>query len=191
MNKRPDITDATRQRFIDAFCTLYKMKPVEKITVKEIAALAGHNRVTFDQYFRDSFAVLESLENELLAHVQKAIERNIRSENMFSQFEQVFDSMLSENPKLVDILLTGANCSSTLDRCKNAMLPILMSAFHLDENNYKQRGVLEFYLSGVVALMKYAVDHSEKITTPEIGQIIKQFLQNGVLPQLDAYPCEG
>lgn len=129
MNKRPDLTEATRQRFVGAFSELYKTKPVDKITVKELAERAGHNRVTFYQYFRDAYDVLESLENELLDYIQKTIMGNIGRTDMFAQFETVFDGLLKGKPDLIKLLLTGANYSSTLERCKNAMLPILADAF--------------------------------------------------------------
>ncbi|MBQ8625170.1 MAG: TetR/AcrR family transcriptional regulator [Agathobacter sp.] len=47
MKKQPEITDATRQAFIDVFCEYYLERPIEKITVKEISEKAGYSRVTF------------------------------------------------------------------------------------------------------------------------------------------------
>ena len=184
MNKRPDITDATRQRFIDAFCKLYKTKPIEKITVKEISEIAGHNRVMFYQYFKDSYDVLESIEKSLLKFIQNAIECNIQTPDMFQHFEKIFDKILEDNTEVVELLLSGANYSNTLERCKKAMLPILVKSFHLEENDYKMMAILEFYLSGVVSLLKYKIDYNKKITTTELGSIIKYILQNGILPQL-------
>lgn len=184
MNKRPDITDATKQRFIDAFCKLYKTKPIEKITVKEISEIAGHNRVTFYQYFKDSYDVLETIEKSLLKSIQNAVEYNIQNPDMFEDFEKIFDKILEDNTELVELLLAGANYSNTLERCKNAMLPVLVKSFRLDESDYKMRAILEFYLSGIVSLLKYKIDYNEKITTTELGMIIKYILQNGILPQL-------
>lgn len=184
MNKRPDITEATRQRFVDAFCELYKTKPVEKITVKELAERAGHNRVTFYQYFRDAYDVLESLENELLDYVQSTIIQNIESTDMFVQFETVFDGLFKRNNELIHLLLTGANYSNTLERCKTAMLPMLANAFGINCEDLKRKAVLEFYLSGVVSLLKFKVDHEKNITAKDLGSIIKTMLQYGVFPQL-------
>ena len=184
MNKRPDITDATRQRFIDAFCLLYRKHPVEKITVKEIAAIAGHNRVTFYQYFHDPYEILETLEKELFEHISSVIEENIGKADMFEGFEEVFAQILNEKADLADMLLTGKNYSSTLERCKNAMLPFLERAFQLDENDLKTKAVLEFYLSGVLSLLKFKVDHNEDVSNADLGSVIKNYLQKSVLPQL-------
>lgn len=184
MKKRPDLTEATRRRFIEAFCEIYKNKPVEKITVREIAERAGHNRVTFYQYFRDAYDVLEYMENELLAYVKDTITENVGRPDMFDGFSAVFDRVLTGRPELSQVLLTGANCGTTLERCKRTMLPVITEAFSVDEKDYRGQAVFEFYLSGIVSLLKYKAEHEENITTQELGQIVKCILRNGILPQL-------
>ena len=184
MNKRPDITDATRQRFVDTFCKLYETKPIEKITVKEIAEKAGHNRVTFYQYFHDAYEILEYLEKRLLENAKSSIEQNIRSGDMFSRFETIFDGIIEDDPELVKLLLSGANYSSTLERCKAAIVPVITEVLAVDEEDYRAKAVLEFYISGVASLLKYKVDNDDKITTVELGSVIKHMLQSGVITQL-------
>ena len=41
MNKRPELTEQTRRNLRTAFWSLYTQKPLEKISVREITALAG------------------------------------------------------------------------------------------------------------------------------------------------------
>lgn len=50
----------------EAFWRLYTAKPISKISVKDICALAGYNRGTFYRYYSDVYEVLESIENEIL-----------------------------------------------------------------------------------------------------------------------------
>ena len=69
MNKQPEITEKTRQIFVEAFCVLYSQKPIEKITIQEIARKAGFNRSTFYQYFLDIDDLLTYVENDLLEYV--------------------------------------------------------------------------------------------------------------------------
>ena len=42
MNKQPEMTDATREAIVMAFCSAAREKPIERVTVKEIARLAGY-----------------------------------------------------------------------------------------------------------------------------------------------------
>ena len=56
----------TRRVLKDAFLTLLKQKPVNKITVKEVCELAELNRATFYTHYSDCFALLESIEQDIL-----------------------------------------------------------------------------------------------------------------------------
>lgn len=89
MNKQPEITDKTRQRFVDVFCELYAKTPIEKISIQKLTNLAGYNRSTFYHYFSDIYELLEYVEQDLLSYVRKSIEsRNTNSpQHIFKLFE--------------------------------------------------------------------------------------------------------
>ena len=69
MNKQPEVTERTRQRFVDVFCALYAEKPLEKISVQQIANMAGYNRSTFYQYFSDVYELRDYVEDDVLAFI--------------------------------------------------------------------------------------------------------------------------
>lgn len=73
MKKQPEITEKTKQNFIDVFCELYSQKPIEKISVQEIAKKSGYNRSTFYQYFTDIYDLLDSVENDLLNYIKEEL----------------------------------------------------------------------------------------------------------------------
>ena len=54
----------TRSSIIDAFIQLRSSKPLEKITVKELADLAFINKATFYSHYKDIYDLAEQLENE-------------------------------------------------------------------------------------------------------------------------------
>ena len=56
----------TRRVLKQSFLTLLKQKPVNKITVKEVCELAELNRATFYTHYSDCFALLESIEQDIL-----------------------------------------------------------------------------------------------------------------------------
>ena len=69
---------------------LLKEKPVNKITVKEVCELSQLNRATFYAHYSDCFALLESIENELIG----AFERSLRYVNSFdvtALIEAIYD----------------------------------------------------------------------------------------------------
>lgn len=72
--KQPELTEKTKQKFVDVFCQLYSQTPIEKISIQQIANMAGYNRSTFYQYFSDIYAVLEYVENDLLSYMSTVLQ---------------------------------------------------------------------------------------------------------------------
>lgn len=66
----------TQMRIRDAFLECLSKKPVSKITVKEICDIAEINRATFYKHYADPFDLLDKLEDEALAWLQKAIDKD-------------------------------------------------------------------------------------------------------------------
>ena len=56
-----------------SFLKLLKEKPVNRITVKEVCAPAQLNRATFYAHYSDCFALMESIENELIDAFEKSL----------------------------------------------------------------------------------------------------------------------
>ena len=52
--------EKTRRSIINAFLQLRAQKPLEKITVKELSALAEINKATFYLHYRDIYELSES-----------------------------------------------------------------------------------------------------------------------------------
>ena len=73
MKKQPERTAATRSAFVDAFISISESRPIEKITIQEIADKAGYNRTTFYQYFEDTFHLLSYMEDYIISCIQESI----------------------------------------------------------------------------------------------------------------------
>lgn len=56
----------TKKAVQEAFIALRRKKPIEKITVTELSALAGINKATFYLHYADIFALSEELEDMLI-----------------------------------------------------------------------------------------------------------------------------
>lgn len=66
-------TERTRRSIANAFLELRKQKPLEKITVKELAELAYINKATFYTHYHDIYDLSDQLENELLDKIIQEI----------------------------------------------------------------------------------------------------------------------
>lgn len=61
----------TRDNLQFAFWELYKLKPIEKISVKEITTKAGYTRGTFYLYFDDVYDMLNRIKESFLILIEK------------------------------------------------------------------------------------------------------------------------
>ncbi len=95
----------------EAFLTLLKEKPVNKITVKEVCTLAQLNRATFYAHYSDCFALMQSIENELIAAFEKSL-RYVNSFDVSTLIAAIYD-MVDQNQEACRVLILG-NTSSTL-----------------------------------------------------------------------------
>ena len=77
--KNPEVTQETIRRIKEAFWQLYKDKPLEKISVREITAKAGYNHATFYLYFQNVRDVLNQIEADLLTRRDEVLVNVTRS----------------------------------------------------------------------------------------------------------------
>ena len=82
-----------------SFLKLLKEKPVNRITVKEVCALAQLNRATFYAHYSDCFALMESIENELIDAFEKSL-RYVNSFDVTALIEAIYDMVVEHPPVL-------------------------------------------------------------------------------------------
>ena len=98
----------------EAFLTLLKEKPVNKITVKEVCTLAQLNRATFYAHYSDCFALMQSIENELIAAFEKSL-RYVNSFDVSTLIAAIYD-MVDQNQEACRVLILGNTRSTLLTR---------------------------------------------------------------------------
>ena len=97
-----------------SFLKLLKEKPVNRITVKEVCALAQLNRATFYAHYSDCFALMESIENELIDAFEKSL-RYVNSFDVTALIEAIYD-MVDQNQTACRILILGNTNATVLMR---------------------------------------------------------------------------
>lgn len=91
----------TKRVIKDSLLQLLKEKPIQKITVKELCALAEINRATFYTHYRDAFDLLAQVENELFADITTSVLG--RLDNMDNLTGEVF-RVVERNRELFKVL---------------------------------------------------------------------------------------
>ena len=93
----------TQKVLKDSLLQLLEKKPINKITVKEVCALAELNRATFYAHYTDCFALLESIENEMLDGFEESL-KYIRSLDVTSLMSAIYE-MIERNDSACRVLV--------------------------------------------------------------------------------------
>lgn len=64
----------TKQKIKNVFWALYKEKPIQKITVKQITDITGHSRNTFYAHYKDVYEILEIIQSEIFENISQALQ---------------------------------------------------------------------------------------------------------------------
>lgn len=173
MKKQPEITDKTRQKFIDAFCELYMEMPIEKISIQKLTKLAGYNRSTFYHYFSDIYELLEYVENDLLSYLSYSTKKHQANtpQYIFQLFE---DKELS-----VKALLGKYGNIRFLERLKKEL--------HINEiyaENYSDTSLapylIEFHISTSLSLFHLWLNRGKDLPPEELFSLIHHLYTTGI-----------
>ncbi|MDO4337142.1 MAG: TetR/AcrR family transcriptional regulator [Eubacteriales bacterium] len=117
----------TKRSIINAFIELRAKKPLEKITVKELADLAFINKATFYQHYQDIYDLAETLENEAIESVLKDIPHpEYLLTNPKEGFRELADAMASQN-QLFGILFSGSRSDMLINRLEDGLRNLTFS----------------------------------------------------------------
>lgn len=178
MNKQPEITEKTRQKFIDAFWSLIQEKPISKIAVNEIARRAGYNRSTFYEYFLDIDEMLSYIEDKLLCEVrQTALDAMPESSSMKDLFQTVF---LAMNDKIY--LLMGPNGDSAfVAKLREELGPIIMKQLPVSADIPNFDYLSSFVNSAMFGLLQHWNKKGKDISAEKIFTMMQELVVNGVI----------
>ena len=176
MRKQPHVTEQTRANLRAAFWELYARRPIERVSVREIAERAGYNRATFYLYYHDVYEVLEEIENELLGGLERLVnDRLMRGETLdFSQHMGVILRMAQEYRGYFGVLIGEHGDPAFVRRFKEAIAPLL-ERFVLPAEGLsapERHVLLEFYYSGIVAAVSAWLSEEDQMPIEQLINLI-------------------
>lgn len=179
MRKQPEVTEQTKANLRTAFWGLYKEKPIEKITIKEITDAAGYNRGTFYLYYKDVYDLFTKIEEELLEAIRELIDETLlRDEQLnLTQHMGLILEMTRRYSDYVSVLMSDKGDPAFATRLKSLIWPLLDSYFLGEQGHSPQELALlsEFYLSGLLAAITKWLENPGDMT---IDQFIDFIMKN-------------
>lgn len=158
----------TRNGIINAFLQLRSKKPLERITVKELADLAEINKATFYLHYKDIYDLSERLENELFESVFNSIghPNSVLSEPKLFVRELV--EGFAANKQLIDIIFANGRRNILVDKFENEVRKFIFDKYP----RYRDDPELNVSLTYMIKGGYYAyVEHSELDTDMIISVI--------------------
>lgn len=178
MGKHIQVTEVTKQKFINVFCELYQQKPIEKITVQELTKLSGYNRSTFYQYFHDIYDLLEYIENDVLTYFKytsSARIKNLHNQDLIiRKIAQLYDD---KGDYLIALLgdygsVRFINKLSQVIDEHSEELGVYVS--HLDSVLIPY--IKAFFLSTIISMFKCWHNNNKSITSEELVTLIHNLI---------------
>lgn len=179
MKKQPELTDKTRQTFVNVFCDLYSQKPIEKISIQEIANRSGYNRSTFYQYFTDIYDLLNYVEEKVLKSIKEEIASRELSTHTFQDALQCLED--TEEISVLKALLGDYGSVHFVERLKRE-IPFEKLIVDLPTTELLAPYLIEFYISTLISLFRLWIRNDKDLSSEELVKLIDSLFANGIKP---------
>ncbi|KNZ40542.1 TetR/AcrR family transcriptional regulator [Acetobacterium bakii] len=189
-------TQITRQNLIDSFWRLYCKKSIEKITVKEICELAGYNRSTFYVYFKDTYEILEEIEEQTITveDFKKIVIKNLFYGNLFHDHRKkaILKAILEffeKNKTYLPVLLGENGDPHFRQKVLKKLTPTVLSIYQklppqeLLEVSY----LMEYQSAAMLSTIAKWYRNDKDLPTEQFLELLLAVTTNGVQLELSKY----
>ncbi len=190
MHKQPEITAQTKKKMIDVFCELYRHKPIEKITVREITQISKYNRSTFYQHFNDIYDLLDYLETDVLSYLKETAELNFKDIGDVATSAHRVAKLYDEKSDYLSALLGDYGSIRFIDKIKSEMATEVKNSnfSHLSEETLQY--VQEFGLSTMISMFRLWHKNNKNISAEEFVTLTYDLIFRGIGNQIQDFNLE-
>ena len=180
MNKQPEITEATKKRIIDAFWSLFKDLPVEKITAAMLSSEAGIHRSSFYRYFSDMYQVLDAFQTALLDDLKQETEA-IQSSTAVS-LPEYSDKTAGILLKYADKIYRMLNYkdSDFREHFEGNVKPNIEKTLNINPDNPNAEFLSSFIISVMLSNFNFWYEHKDHYELSQINAMGQQILLHGL-----------
>lgn len=135
----------TRRSIVNAFIAMRSAKPLEKITVKELAERAEIHKATFYLHYHDVYELSEELENDSISRVLHEISDPTGLLTDPQRFNEELYCQLMAKESLLNILFSGSR-ADMLPRQLECQLKEYIFGLHPEYRDDLEMNVILTYL---------------------------------------------
>ena len=191
MKIQSERTAQTQADLVAAFWVHYKEKPINKITVKEVTDTAGYYRSTLYYYFEDVYAILEYIEDSVIADWEASITAVLKNglEILMQNNVQVLIEQITpfyiKNAEYISVLLGPNGDPLFQQRVKDTLRSRLFTMLDIPQHSTEAQIFFECVSSGMMALV--VKGYNDKLPLELVIKVVEKFLQQNVLTPLLQY----
>ena len=174
----------TRRAIHSAMTKLLTVKPIEEITVTELADAAEINRKTFYNYYSSVYMVAEEMEDEIIERFEETL-RKIDFETLLQDTQTTFNTLariIASDLDFYETILTNRNQVYFLQKIVTSLKERIM-ALYFDKNSRDselQEYMLEYIIAGLVSVYQKWFTSGRKADMEELSKYISMLAVYGV-----------
>lgn len=178
----------TRQNILDSFWEFYTKNRIEQITVSKICNLAGYNRSTFYDYFKDVYDVLDQIENQIITphRFQQIILSNllpsVSKKNIVIELLQFYE----ENSKYFPVLLGEHGDPAFRKKLLKRLAPVVYATLnHTPTKNIQRLNyIMEYQSAAVLSMITKWYSNGKDMPVEEFIDLLIALTTNGVQKEI-------
>lgn len=181
MNEQDIRVIKTKKAIRDALFAILGTKPLNKITVKEIAEAAEINRKTFYAHYTCIEDIIAELEDEIVSSIDSYLKNCIIEEYGLNPyyFIQFINSIYTSNPEFCENLVSVRNYHFLAEKIKRLFKEQLLLSMNLPkEDLLRMNFQIEFFISGVTSVYIEWLRKDKPCTFEEISDFLLNVIVN-------------
>ncbi|WP_167956357.1 TetR/AcrR family transcriptional regulator [Anaerosporobacter faecicola] len=181
--KAEHTSEETKQAIIKAFIELYREERLEKITIQAITKKAGVNRGTFYYYFQDIYELLESLEQQFVERIQRAIQQIINGvlQSDLPMYVEQLLAFYKDNKVLLELFFLQRPNRKVLECAKQYAMSYALSHLGLSPNNLskEEECIITYMAHAQIGLVLFWLENNQEIQIEQLANIMVRVNQEG------------
>jgi len=190
MRKQTEKTLQTKADLIAAFWQLYKEKPINKITVKEVTDTAGYYRSTMYYYFEDVYAILEEIETSVLQDWETSLSealydnRALLKNDVQAILKQI-TPFYQKNGEYIAVLLSPNGDPLFQEKIKSTLRQKIFTLLEIPPHTPEAELIFECISSGILGM--FVKWYNDKLPLHLVINVVEIFLQQNIVSPLFRY----
>ena len=164
--------------FMNAFIELLSQKPIEKITIRELADTALISKATFYLHFKDIYDLSEYLENELLESIIKDIPHPEYLITAPKEGIREITTSFSAHSQLANILFPRNRKTLLLERLEPKLKELIFKKFPEYKNHLEAEILLTVLIQGDFHAYAQFSESNFDETVDVLGRISECLISN-------------